>query len=77
MSGAREHWEDGLGSGTPLSLISRNPDSEEATACSLDAAEEAVAPEVVLAPLALDTVLTPENLRRLIKIVSHSKRGLL
>ncbi|MBF0164402.1 MAG: hypothetical protein HQL97_04165 [Magnetococcales bacterium] len=77
MSGAREHWEGGLEPGRPLPPVIGEGDPDEALSCPLDGEEANVPPEVVLAPLSLDTVLTPEDLRRLLKIVSHTRRGLL
>lgn len=77
MSGVREHWEDRLVAGRPLPPVIGEGEPDEALSCPLADEEERVPPEVVLAPLSLDTVLTPEDLRRLLKIVSHTKRGLL
>ncbi|MEO5346750.1 MAG: hypothetical protein H7834_10290 [Magnetococcus sp. YQC-9] len=83
MSGTRESWEEQGSSGMWIPPVVRQGEPDgDGLACPLTSGggavfgEESVPAEVVLAPLAFDTVLTPEDLRRLLKIVAYSGRAM-
>lgn len=72
MEGVHERWQESARSRTVVPQGSEVGEASGGGSAYLDAGDESVGPRPPLSPLGLDTVLTVEDLRRLLKLVVYS-----